>query len=108
MDIEMIARNLSMTYEQAKDVVELFNKLVKENNKLAKGVHFETANDYVGWWEDNWFRSHSYEELLKSEVDQGGLEGDVATWRKQAEEFCETEMDNTIFKLPCGMYTQYV
>ena len=105
---ECVARCLSMTVEQANDVCDLFDKLVKGEYMIAQDVVLNTAEDYAGYWENAWFRSMNYEELVQSEVDQGGFEGSKNTWRKQAEEFCESEMNNTIFLLPCGMYAQYV
>jgi len=108
MNMDKIANCLSMTKEQAKDVFELFNRLVNENHKLSKGIQLQTEDDYIGWWENNWYRSISFGELVKSEVEQGGWEGLEDTWEQQAENFCTSELNNTIFLLPCGMYAQYV
>lgn len=112
--IKKISEGLSMTTEQANDVCDLFDKLVKGEHMIAQNIVLNSADDYIEYWRNWWFRSMNYEQLVQSEVDQGGFggfggfEGDKSTWRKQAEEFCEAEMNNTIFLLPCGMYAQYV
>lgn len=108
VDIKKVSEVLLMTEEQALDVCSLFDKLVKGEYIVAQNIILNSTDDYIGWWENNWFRSMNYKELVQSEVDQGGFEGDKDTWKKQAEEFCKSEMNNTIFLLPCGMYAQYV
>lgn len=50
----------------------------------------------------------NFDELVQSEIEQGGWDSPVETIPQRAREFCETEMNNTIFKLPCGMIAQYV
>ena len=104
MDIKIVSDNLSMTFEQAQEVCNLFDNL---SPKLGK-PQLKEPMDYVDYWGKYWYRYFSFEELIKSEVEQGGWEGNENTWYNQAKDFCEKELNNTIFKLPCGMYAQYV
>ena len=59
----------------------------------------ETWEDYVRMYDDNFYTYSTWDELVKSEEEQtDGL----------TEIECRMEINNTIFKLPCGWYVQYV
>lgn len=108
IDIKKVSLYLSMTEEQAQDVCDLFDKLKAENSILVKHFEFTRDTDYIDCWEQNWYRAMNFDELVQSEIEQGGWDSPVETIPQRAREFCETEMNNTIFKLPCGMIAQYV
>lgn len=104
-DIEIVSWGLSNhTYhgnlEATEQLINLFDKIVNRfNNKLVHRV-LKTPEDYINMYDDNFYTYWTWEELVRSELEQGD---DGIT---EAE--CHLEFDRTIFRLPCGWYIQYV
>lgn len=95
-EIENIQCNISNylykdNFEATKQLVALFDRIAKR--RLC------TWKDYVNMYDDNFYTYCTWEELVRSEVEQNyGL----------TEEECKNELDKTIWRLPCGWYVQYV
>lgn len=91
------ADNLQAT----KELMVLFDYL-KESKML--GIYeankpLGNAKDYIRMYDENFYTYQTWEALVKSEKEQGdGL----------TEDECRMEINQTIFKLPCGWYVQYV
>ena len=104
-DIEIVSWGLSNhTYhgnlEATEQLINLFDKIVNRfNNKLVHRV-LKTPEDYINMYDDNFYTYWTWEELVRSELEQGD---DGIT---EAE--CHLEFNKTIFRLPCGWYVQYV
>lgn len=103
-DIEIVSWNLSnFTYhgnlEATEQLINLFDKIVDRFNNKVVHRTLNTPEDYINMYDDNFYTYHTWEELVKSEIEQSdGL----------VEEQCHAEFENTIFRLPCGWYVQYV
>lgn len=97
-DIEIISWNLSNfvyhgNIEATEQLVELFNEIKIPHRPL------NTPKDYIDMYDDNFYTYWTWEALVKSELEQtNGL----------TEEECKTELNHTIWQLPCGWYVQYV
>ena len=104
-EIEIVSWNISNflyhgNLEATEQLMELFDKIVgKFNNKVTHRI-LETPEDYIRMYDDNFYTYRTWEELIKSEVEQGEF--------GMAEEECKEYLNETIFQLPCGWYVQYV
>lgn len=83
--------------QATKELMELFD-YINESKNL--GVHkLENAEDYIKMYDDSFYTYQTWDELVQSEEEQTyGL----------TEIECRMEINNTIFRLPCGWYVQYV
>lgn len=58
-----------------------------------------TANDYIQFYDDNWYTFQRWEDLVSDEARQtDGL----------TESELKEQIGNTVWQLPCGWYVQYV
>ena len=81
------ANNLQATME----LIELFNLISKHKPT--------TEEEYIKMYKDNFYTYTTWEDLIESEKEQSdGL----------TEEECEYEIGRSIWRLPCGLYVQYV
>ena len=95
--IKNVSRNVSNflyedNYEATKQLMELFDRIAKKP--------INRWEEYVDMYDDNIYTYLTWEELVKSEVEQG-LYG-------MTEEECKEQLDKTIWQLPCGWYVQRV
>lgn len=96
ISVKEVATGLSnFTYadnlQATKELMELFDYIAE--------TELETAEDYIKMYDDNYYTYQTFDELIESEEEQSdGL----------TEIECRMEINNTIFKLPCGWYVQYV
>lgn len=105
--VEEVARGISNpTYssdlQATKELMELFD-YIKETKPLGEWASrkpLETAEDYIQMYDDNYYTYQTWDELIKSEEEQG------ASGLTEIE--CRMEINHSIFKLPCGWYVQYV
>jgi hypothetical protein len=91
------ANNLQAT----KELMELFDYL-KESKILGayeSSKPLENIKDYIKMYDENFYTYQTWEALVKSEEEQSD------GW---TEDECRAEINQTIFKLPCGWYVQYV
>ena len=83
----MYSENLQATQE----LIELFNEISRKP--------LQTAEDYVKFYDDNFYTFSTWDSLIQSEEEQtDGL----------TEIECRMEINQTIFQLHCGWYVQYV
>lgn len=96
IDIKNVARNISnYLYE---DNFEATEQLMALFDKIARKPLY-TWKDYVKMYDDDFYTYRTWEELVKSEIEQNdGL----------TEEECKEHLNHTIWQLPCGWYVQYV
>lgn len=73
---------------------ELMDLLDKESRKPLS-----TADDYIKFYDDNFYTFQTWEELVEDEARQ--TEG--LTERELKE-----QIGNSVWQLPCGWYVQYV
>lgn len=94
--ITKVANNISNPFygrnlQATKELMELFDYISRKA--------LTTWKDYVKMYDDNFYTYQTWDELVKSEEEQNdGL----------TEIECRMEINNTIFRLPCGWYVQYV
>jgi hypothetical protein len=79
-------------FEATKQLVELFDKISKKP--------LSTLEDYIKMYDDSFYTYLTWEELVKSEVEQGVY--------GMTEEECKEELGNSIWQLPFGWYVQCV
>jgi hypothetical protein len=97
IDIKYVSRNISnYLYENNLEVTE---QLVKLFDKISRKPLY-TEEDYIRMYDNNFYTYRTWEELVRSEVEQGsyGL----------TEKECKEQLNETIWQLPCGWYVQYV
>lgn len=97
--IKIVSWNLSNclyngNLEATEQLMELFDTI-----PVAKKARLNTPKDYVDMYDYNFYTYRTWKELVQSEAEQN--EG-------MTEEECKTEMNHTIWQLPCGWYVQYV
>lgn len=83
----MYNENLQIT----KELIELFDKISRKPLK--------TAEDYVKFYDDNFYTYTTWEELVASEEEL--IDGFT-------EIECKEQLNKSIWQLPCGWYVQYV
>lgn len=103
--IKKVANNISNfmykdNLQATKELMELFDYLKESRpNDYITRKSLEDWKDYVRNYDDNFYTYKTFDELVESEEDQtDGL----------TEIECRAEINNTIWKLPCGWYVQYV
>lgn len=103
--IKKVANNISNfmykdNLQATKELMELFDYLKESRpNDYITRKSLEDWKDYVRNYDDNFYTYRTFDELVKSEEEQtDGL----------TEIECRMEINNTIWKLPCGWYIQYV
>lgn len=83
--------NYNENLQATKELIELFDKISRKPLK--------TAEDYVKFYDDNFYTFSTWDSLIQSEEEQtDGL----------TEIECRMEINQTIFQLHCGWYVQYV
>lgn len=98
-EIEIISGGLSNwmyhgNLEATEQLMELFDTI-----DAPRRYRLNTPEDYINMYDDNFYTYHTWEALVESEAEQNyGL----------TEEECEEQLNETIWKLPCGWYVQYV
>ena len=95
-DIKNVARNISnYLYE---DNLEATEQLMELFDRIARKPLL-TWKDYVKMYDESFYTYRTWEELVRSEVEQGdGL----------TEDECRAYLNIHIFQLPCGWYVQEV
>lgn len=83
----MYNENLQVT----KELIELFDKISRKPLK--------TAEDYVKFYDDNFYTYTTWEELVTSEEEL--IDGFT-------EIECKEQLNKSIWQLPCGWYVQCV
>ena len=86
--------------QATKELMELFDELKEQ--KISKYIAenpLETYKDYVKMYDESFYTYTTFEELVESEEEQND---------GMTEEECREQINNTIWKLPCGWYVQYV
>lgn len=86
--------------QATKELMELFDELKEQ--KISKYIAenpLETYKDYVKMYDESFYTYITFEELVESEEEQND---------GMTEEECREQINNTIWKLPCGWYVQYV
>lgn len=77
--------------QAAKELMELFDKISRKP--------LVTADDYIKFYDDSFYTFQTWKDLVEDEARQ--VEG--------LNEFeLKEQIGNTIWKLPCGWYVQYV
>lgn len=72
-------------------------QLMELLDKISR-IELKTANDYIKMYDENFYTYTTWDALVYSEADIGGL----------TEEECKEQLNETIWQLPCGWYVQYV
>lgn len=97
-DMEMIKQVMSglsnflywYNEDATQQLMELFDQISR--------IELKTANDYIKMYDENFYTYATWDALVYSETDIGGL----------TEEECKEQLNETIWQLPCGWYVQYV
>ena len=106
ISVEDVAYGLSnFTYAEnfqaTKELMELFDNIKKSKvlGTYESKKPLDKAEDYIKFYDENFYTYGSWTDLVESEEEQGdGL----------TEEECRKCLNKTIWQLPCGWYVQYV
>lgn len=90
------AEDLKNNGTATKELMDLFDSL----DGTWVGRKLNKAEDYVSMYDDNFYTYKTWEELVRSENEQGAY-GMTRTE-------CAEQIGVTIWRLPCGWYVQYV
>lgn len=72
-------------------------QLMELLDKISR-IELKTANDYIKMYDENFYTYATWDALVYSETDIGGM----------TEAECKEQLNETIWQLPCGWYVQYV
>lgn len=103
--IKKVANNISNfmykdNLQATKELMELFDYLKESRpNDYITRKSLEDWKNYVRNYDDNFYTYRTFDELVKSEEEQTDRLTEIE---------CRMEINNTIWKLPCGWYIQYV
>lgn len=97
IDIKSVATSISNylyeeNFEATKQLMELFDRIARKP--------LFTWKEYVKMYDDHFYTYRNWNELVKSEIEQGVY--------GMTEEECKEQLNETIWQLPCGWYVQYV
>lgn len=99
MDINLIKKvannisnpNYNENLQATQELIELFNKISRKPLK--------TAEEYVKFYDNNFYTYKTWRELVESEKEQ--FDGFT-------EKECKEQLNQSIWQLPCGWYVQCV
>ncbi|MFI3279633.1 MAG: hypothetical protein R3Y55_03810 [Rikenellaceae bacterium] len=111
-NVTSLSEWLSMPKGTVKQLVNLVKKLHRQESHFVAGYDIESTEGVYTLWERKCYRYFSWEALVESEMEQ--YEGDIpldqdrTSWQERCEDYCRSELGKSIFKLPVGMYVQFM
>lgn len=110
-EIFEVSQMIDRPFADTEAIVELFYNLAEtEQNKYLQNfvANNLTVKDYAYIYENlNCYLYNTIEELIESEVDQGGWDAPKTEWYSLCTDFVFDELNKSIYKMSNGKYIQF-